>query len=279
MEFGGKLIESISIPNNWCAASPRICRFSLTQVWRSRRSIRRSALLRVEKVADKTPGATRAAALGATAKHWWPAISLHQQIAKIVIDALPDAIHNDSLNRSTPSIKASGAQMRALFNSASGYGTLGYGLPAVSALRLAACGGAMVLIGDGGLQFYHRGTRYPRWNWASRSLSSCGIMTAMVRSRPIWLSASAIRGRHLHAGFSGHRRGFGCHATKPQNVEELASACAICCRSERSDPRRRALRGETRETHVRKSQQGLAHHALYAPPRRLQPEMTIGTRC
>ncbi len=102
-------------------------------------------------------GAARAAAIRhATAKLWWPAVTLHSRIAAVVMDALPGAI---LVGDSTEPVYAlnqcfEAPQPRSYFNSSTGYGTLGYGLPAGLGAKLAAPDRpVVVLVGDGGLQF------------------------------------------------------------------------------------------------------------------------------
>lgn len=104
-----------------------------------------------------SPGAKRAAAIReAVRQHWWPAVSRHQKIADVMSAALPDVIvvgdsaeHVYALNQSFEAPRP-----RSFFNSSTGYGTLGYGLPAGIGAKLAAPDRpVVVLVGDGGLQF------------------------------------------------------------------------------------------------------------------------------
>ena len=104
-----------------------------------------------------TPGTHRAAAIRcATAKCWWPAVARHDRIARRVLEALPGAI---LVGDSTEPVYAlnqcfQAPLPRSYFNSSTGYGTLGYGLPAGIGAKLAAPDRpVVVLIGDGGLQF------------------------------------------------------------------------------------------------------------------------------
>ncbi len=102
-------------------------------------------------------GASRAAETSKIlTTHWWPAVATHRRIAAIVQESLPDVIMvGDSaepvyaLNQCYQS-----PQPRSYFNSSTGYGTLGYGLPAGIGAKLAAPKRpVVVLVGDGGLQF------------------------------------------------------------------------------------------------------------------------------
>jgi len=102
-------------------------------------------------------GATRAAEVrAATRKHWWPAVAVHERVLDVVRRALFEPIvvgdqtqpvygGNQFFEPSRP---------RSWFNSSTGYGTLGYALPAAIGAKLAAPERPVVaLIGDGGLQF------------------------------------------------------------------------------------------------------------------------------
>jgi len=102
-------------------------------------------------------GARRAADIrAAVRKLWWPAVAVHERVLDVVQRALGDPIivgdqtqpvygGNQFFQPSRP---------RSWFNSSTGYGTLGYGLPAAIGAKLAAPERPVVaLIGDGGLQF------------------------------------------------------------------------------------------------------------------------------
>jgi acetolactate synthase I/II/III large subunit len=103
------------------------------------------------------PGAQRAAGLRAAGRRcWWPAVAVHERVLGVVQRALADPIivgdqtqpvygGNQFFQPSRP---------RSWFNSSTGYGTLGYALPAAIGAKLAAPERPVVaLIGDGGLQF------------------------------------------------------------------------------------------------------------------------------
>ena len=102
-------------------------------------------------------GAQRAAEIrAAVRKLWWPAVAVHERVLDVVQRALGDPIivgdqtqpvygGNQFFEPSRP---------RSWFNSSTGYGTLGYALPAAIGAKLAAPERPVVaLIGDGGLQF------------------------------------------------------------------------------------------------------------------------------
>jgi acetolactate synthase-1/2/3 large subunit len=110
-----------------------------------------------ESASPDSPGAKLTADVRALLDAAWPAAWQGQRrTLEALQDALPDLIvvgdstqpvysGNHLFEPSTP---------RSWFNSATGYGTLGYGLPAAVGAKLAAPGRPVVaLIGDGGLQF------------------------------------------------------------------------------------------------------------------------------
>jgi acetolactate synthase-1/2/3 large subunit len=102
-------------------------------------------------------GGERAAALREAVRPlWWPEIATHSRILEVVSRILKDSI---IAGDSTEIIYAGNqfyrpGRPRSWFNSSTGYGTLGYGLPAGIGAKLAAPDRpVVVLIGDGGLQF------------------------------------------------------------------------------------------------------------------------------
>jgi acetolactate synthase-1/2/3 large subunit len=110
--------------------------------------------------ARQSGGAERAAATSAAALHAiaaaYPSLARHIQVLDLIRDTLPSAVlvgdstqlvygGNLGFNASSPG---------AWFNSATGYGTLGYAVPASTGASLAAPQRPVVcLVGDGGLQF------------------------------------------------------------------------------------------------------------------------------
>jgi len=102
-------------------------------------------------------GAARARALrDAVRLHWWPAVGRHEGLLGVMQAALPDAI---VVGDQTEPVYAGNqffrpAKPRSWFASSTGYGTLGYALPAAVGAKLAAPERPVVaLVGDGGLQF------------------------------------------------------------------------------------------------------------------------------
>jgi len=105
----------------------------------------------------KRDGGARAKALRAKVDEMlWPACRIHRKLIQTVMSALPDAIIAG--DQTEPVYAANQFHQspapRSYFNSSTGYGTLGYGLPAAFGAKLAAPERpAVCLIGDGGLQF------------------------------------------------------------------------------------------------------------------------------
>jgi acetolactate synthase-1/2/3 large subunit len=104
-----------------------------------------------------SPGARRAAAVRKQLAAQWPSAWRGQQrTLEVLQSTLPDAIvAGDSTQPVYSGNHLYEAQRpRSWFNSSTGYGTLGYGLPAAIGAKLAAGERPVVaLIGDGGLQF------------------------------------------------------------------------------------------------------------------------------
>jgi acetolactate synthase I/II/III large subunit len=102
-------------------------------------------------------GAARARAVNvAVDAALWPACRTHRALMRAVTTALPNAI---VVGDQTEPVYAANQfyqapRPRSFFNSSTGYGTLGYGLPAAMGAKLGAPQRPTVcLIGDGGLQF------------------------------------------------------------------------------------------------------------------------------
>ncbi|MBY5925018.1 MULTISPECIES: 5-guanidino-2-oxopentanoate decarboxylase [unclassified Halomonas] len=127
------------------------------------------ALLERISIPSATPSATPAAAATPTpgqqrvadiqrqlAPEWPPAWRTQQRVLELVQRTLPGAI---VVGDSTQPVYSGNflyeaESPRSWFNSSTGYGTLGYGLPAAIGAKLAAPNRPVVsLIGDGGIQF------------------------------------------------------------------------------------------------------------------------------
>jgi acetolactate synthase-1/2/3 large subunit len=109
------------------------------------------------KTTLESPGATRAAAVRKQLASQWPdAWRGQKRTLEIIQEALPDAVvAGDSTQPVYSGNHLFDAQRpRSWFNSSTGYGTLGYGLPAAIGAKLAVGDRPVIaLIGDGGIQF------------------------------------------------------------------------------------------------------------------------------
>jgi acetolactate synthase-1/2/3 large subunit len=123
------------------------------------------------------------------------------------------------------------ARPRSWFNSSTGYGTLGYALPAAVGAKLAAPERPVVaLIGDGGIQFtlpelaaaVEAGTPIVVLVWNNRGYAE--IKTYMKESGIVPI------GVDIHTpDFLGLARAFGCEADRadgPEHLRRLLTAAA-----------------------------------------------------
>jgi len=104
-----------------------------------------------------SPGSRRAAAARRELQDQWPAgWDAQRRLLQLVQETLPEVIIVGDSTQPVYSGNHSyeARRPRSWFNSATGYGTLGYGLPAAIGARLAAPARPVIaLIGDGGIQF------------------------------------------------------------------------------------------------------------------------------
>lgn len=173
-------------------------------------------------------GARRAHAIrAASKKHWWPAVHRHQKIIEVVSAALPDLILVGDSAEPVYALNQSyeAPRPRSFFSSSTGYGTLGYGLPAGLGAKLAAPDRpVVVLVGDGGLQF------------------TIGELAAAVEAQVplillLWNNdgygeiKNYMVDRQIHPigvdiytpDFQTIARGFGCEARRPTSYDNLAT--------------------------------------------------------
>ena len=181
------------------------------------------------QVKSDSAGARRAANVrAATPKHWWPAIALHQRIAKIVLAALPDAIIAGDSTEPVYALNQcyESPTPRAYFNSSTGYGTLGYGLPAGIGAKLAAPGRpVVVLIGDGGLQFTIA-------ELASAVEAEIPLIVLLWNNDGYGEIKTYMVDRQIHPigvdiytpDFLTIAKGFGCGAVRPDSVDALTQS-------------------------------------------------------
>ncbi len=176
-----------------------------------------------------SPGAKRAAAIRqAIAQCWWPAVTLHRRIAGRVLDALPNAILAGDSTEPVYALNQcyEAPQPRAYFNSSTGYGTLGYGLPAGIGAKLAAPDRpVVVLIGDGGLQFTIA-------ELAAAVEAEVPLIVllwnnhgyAEIKNYMLERKIATIGVDIFTPDFQAIAKGFGCFAVCPENDAALAEA-------------------------------------------------------
>ena len=176
-------------------------------------------------------GAARAQAVNARVDAGlWPACRTHRHLMEIVTAALPDAIVAG--DQTEPVYAANqfyeAPQPRSYFNSSTGYGTLGYGLPAAFGAKLGAPHRpAVCLIGDGGLQFSLQeiasaveakiAAAIIDWN-----NTSYGEIKAFMAERTIPQIGVDI----FTPDFVGLARAFGAHGVAPVDLAELSRELA-----------------------------------------------------
>ncbi|MBX3567819.1 MAG: 5-guanidino-2-oxopentanoate decarboxylase [Rhizobiaceae bacterium] len=180
-------------------------------------------------------GAARAAAIRtAVDQGLWPACATHRRLMEIVDEVLPGAIVAG--DQTEPVYCANqfyqAARPRSYFNSSTGYGTLGYGMPAAFGARLGAPHRPVVaLMGDGGIQFSLPemaaaveagiGAAVIVWNNASY-----GEIKAFMAERGIPQIGVDI----FTPDFVAVARGLGCEASRPQDIAALRDALAESAR-------------------------------------------------
>ncbi len=179
-----------------------------------------------------SPGASRAAAIRTqTMTHWWPAVFLHQKIAGLTSEILPDAILVGDQTESVYALNQcfEPTRPRSYFNSSTGYGTLGYALPAGIGAKLAAPGRpVVVLAGDGGLQFsigelasaVEAKTPLLLLLWNNEGY---GEIKTYMREREIVPIGVDI----FTPDFVAIALGFGWRASQPRSFAELAAALTV----------------------------------------------------
>lgn len=124
---------------------------------------------------------------------------------------------------------------RRWFNSSTGYGTLGYGLPAALGAKLACPEQPVIsLIGDGALQFtigelasaVELGLPVPILLWNNRGY---GEIKNYMRDRGIPQIGVDI----YTPDFQAIARGFGCHAVMPVSMDELIAFLKTAVKADR----------------------------------------------
>ncbi len=160
----------------------------------------------------------------------WPACRTHRRLMEIISKTLPDATVAGDQTEPVYAVNQfyQAPQVRSFFNSSTGYGTLGYGLPAAFGAKLGAPHRPSVcLIGDGGLQFSVQ---------ELASAVEAGIATAVV----IWNNTSYGEIKAFMAerdipqigvdiftpDFVGLAKALGCEASRPGSIAELEAELA-----------------------------------------------------
>ena len=160
----------------------------------------------------------------------WPACRTHGALMEIITRTLPDATVAGDQTEPVYAVNQfyQAPQPRSFFNSSTGYGTLGYGLPAAFGAKLGAPQRPSVcLIGDGGLQFslqelasaVEAGVASAVVIWNN---SSYGEIKAFMEERDIPQIGVDI----FTPDFVGLARALGCEAVRPATVGELEEALA-----------------------------------------------------
>jgi acetolactate synthase-1/2/3 large subunit len=165
----------------------------------------------------------------------WPACRTHAKLMEIVTKTLPEAVIAGDQTEPVYAVNQfyQAPRVRSYFNSSTGYGTLGYGLPAAFGAKLGVPSRPSVcLIGDGGLQFSLQelataveariATAVIVWN-----NTSYGEIKAFMAERDIPQIGVDI----FTPDFVGLSRSLGCAASSPASVEELQRelAASVTC--------------------------------------------------
>ena len=157
-----------------------------------------------------------------------PAYRLHQRFLEFVEATLPSVIIAGDSTQPVygGNLSYEPARPRSYFNSSTGYGTLGYALPAAFGAKLAMPERPVVaLIGDGGIQFtigelataVECRLPVPILLWNNQGY---GEIKQYMRDRDIPEIGVDI----YTPDFQTIARGFGCDATRPKSYDQLAVA-------------------------------------------------------
>lgn len=171
-------------------------------------------------------GAERAASFRAAVRATWPPeLPAHERVLAVVRKALPDAV---IVGDSTQPVYAGNQfyepdRPRSWFNATTGYGTLGYALPAAIGAKLAAPDRPVVaLIGDGGLQL-----TLPELASAVEARTPVIVLVwnnRCYREIRSYMEGCGIApvGVDIHTpDFPAIARGFGCEAGRATDLPEL----------------------------------------------------------
>ncbi|MDH4873486.1 5-guanidino-2-oxopentanoate decarboxylase [Pseudomonas sp. BN515] len=183
-------------------------------------------------------GSQRAAAVRAELDAQWPETwNGQRKVLETLQQTLPDLI---VAGDSTQPVYSGNhlfeaTRTRSWFNSATGYGTLGYGLPAAVGAKLAAPDRPVIaLIGDGGIQFtlpelasaVEAGAPIIVLLWNN---SGYGEIKRYMKNRDIPTIGVDI----YTPDFQGLARAFGCNAEKAESLEHLAELLKTAAKADR----------------------------------------------
>lgn len=187
--------------------------------------------LRQTSAPTRQDGANRAANLRADVNAaLWPNCQTHRGLMGAIMEVLPNAI---VVGDQTEPVYAANQfhqspAPRSYFNSSTGYGTLGYGLPAAFGAKLGAPDRPSVcLIGDGGLQF-------------SLAELACAVEAKVAAAIIVWNNASygEIKAMMAERGlpqigvdifapdFVALARAMGCVGSRPESLADFKAELA-----------------------------------------------------
>jgi acetolactate synthase-1/2/3 large subunit len=188
-----------------------------------------AAILEALGPAAKRDGAARAAKVRAAVDAGlWPQCRTHRELMEAITAALPDAIIAG--DQTEPVYAANqfyqSPRPRSYFNSSTGYGTLGYGLPAAFGAKLGAPSRpAVCLIGDGGLQF-----SLPELASAVEAQIGCAVVVwnnhsyGEIKAYMAEKHIPQIGVDIFTPDLIALARAMGCEAVRPENVAALKRA-------------------------------------------------------
>ncbi|MDH4607170.1 5-guanidino-2-oxopentanoate decarboxylase [Pseudomonas sp. BN102] len=186
----------------------------------------------------ESAGSQRAAAVREQLDAQWPeAWNGQRKVLETLQQTLPDLI---VAGDSTQPVYSGNhlfeaTRPRSWFNSATGYGTLGYGLPAAIGAKLAAPQRPVIaLIGDGGIQFtlpelasaVEAGAPIIVLLWNN---SGYGEIKRYMKNRDIPTIGVDI----YTPDFQGLAKAFGCNAEKAESLEHLAELLKTAAKADR----------------------------------------------
>lgn len=160
----------------------------------------------------------------------WPACKTHGRLLDVITEALPKVViagdQTEPVYAANQTYEA--PEPRSYFNSSTGYGTLGYGLPAAIGAKLGQPHRPSVcLIGDGGVQF-----SLPELASAVEAQvpvavviwnnTGYGEIKAYMRDRQIPEIGVDI----YTPDFAAIAQGLGCHAARPADIAALRKELA-----------------------------------------------------